>query len=177
MTRKARTVTLPDGTVVPDRRAHKRRRFVEMLAGEPIASLAFGLMLSIIAGGVVFSSLRDAKASEDSKQQSIIAAENSEAANINAQAAKDLAGTIDRAVDLLTRVGAVSRQSTYDTHTALRDTTVCLVRVLANTVPGEFDRRNAEIDACVQPLTPPPNPDGSPGTRPTTTPTTEEHGG
>lgn len=157
---KPKLITLPDGRQVEDRR--QPRRFRDVIVKEPLAAIAFGSMIAVIAAGVIFSSFRDAKASSDAREQAEVAANNAQAAKVNAQAAKDLAGTIDQAVDLLTRVGAQSRKSTFDSHQAMQDTLVCIL-----SIPPD-DRTSASISACTRPLTPPPNPDGTAGTTTTT---------
>lgn len=147
---RSKMITLPDGRVVEDRR--KRRRFADVISEEPLAAVAFGSMIAVIAAGVIFSSFRDAQASSDAKEQAEIAADNSEAASVNASAAKDLAKTIDQAVDLLSRVGAQSRKSTFDSHQAMQDTLVCILSIPPDTRVASPGR----VRECIKALTPPP---------------------
>lgn len=134
-------VTLPDGKVVEDRRTNKR--LLERLAREPVASITLFTVLGVMAWGIVTSNTRTA-------QDSRTAAYNASAAKDNAQAAKDLAIKIDQAVTLLSQVGTASRKSTFDSHQAMQDTIVCILRVRPES------RTDPAVDGCIHALTPPP---------------------
>lgn len=134
-------ITLPDGRTVEDRRTNKR--LLERLAREPVASITLFTVLGVMAWGIVTSNTRTA-------QDSRTAAYNAGAAKDNAQAAKDLAVKIDQAVGLLSQVGTASRKSTFDSHQAMQDTLVCILRIRPES------RSEAAVDACIHALTPPP---------------------
>lgn len=159
---KPKLVTLPDGRQLEERR--QRRKVSDIISQEPLAAIAFGTMIAIIAGGVIFSSVRDAKSSDRADKQSQIAADNAKSAEENARAARDLAATIDSAVKLLTSVGAASRKSTFDSHQAMQDTLICILTI----PPADRVDNPGRVRECIKPLTPPPDATGAPATTTTT---------
>lgn len=145
-------VTLPDGRVIHDRRRPPKQRFLERVAAEPLASIAIGLTLAVLAWGTITSNTRNATESHN-------ASTNSRAASDNASAARSLAATIKAAQDQLAALGAVSRKATFDSHQAMQDTLVCILRI----PPAE--RGTAAINNCIHRLTPPPVDDTTTTTR------------
>lgn len=134
-------VKLPDGSTVEERRT--KRHLLERMAAEPIASITLFTVLGVMAWGILASNTRTA----DSAKNAEVSAH---AANVNAQAAKELANTIDQAVKLLSQVGTQSRKATFDSHQAMQDTIVCILQIQPE------ERTVQRVDSCVRPLTPPP---------------------
>lgn len=158
-------VTLPDGSKIPERRARPKRKVLERIAAEPLASIAIGLTLAVLAWGTITSNTRNAN---EAKNASV----NARAARDTAEAARVLSDTIKTAQDQLANIGAQSRQANFSSHEAIQDTVICLVETLVFHDPKAPPVRPAELDRCKKPLTPPPVDDKHPQATTTTTVTT-----
>ena len=136
-------VELPDGTRIPDRRKQPKPRVLQRIAAEPLASIAIGLTLAVLAWGTITSNTRNA---QEARNASI----NAQAASENAQAARNLSELIKAAQEGLARIGDASRKTTFNTHQAMQDTLVCILAIQPE------NRTPPNIASCVKPLSPPP---------------------
>lgn len=140
-------VILPDGSKIKDRRAPRKPRVLERIAAEPLASIAIGLTLAVLAWGTITSNTRNATEARN-------ASTNAKAARDNAEAARSLADTIKTAQDQLATIGAQSRAATFSSHEAIQDTLICVADTLLFSPRGTV---TADVLAgCKKPLTPPP---------------------
>lgn len=140
-------VRLPDGRTIPDRR--RKRRVLERISAEPLASIAIGLTLAVLAWGTITSNTRNANESRN-------ASTNAKAASQNAEAARSLAATIKTAQDQLAAISATSRASNFSSHEAIQDTVICLVETLVFHDPKAPALNATDLAHCKKPLTPPP---------------------
>ena len=140
-------VTLPDGTKIKDRRAPRKQKVLERIAAEPLASIAIGLTLAVLAWGTITSNTRNAN---EAKNASV----NAKAARDTAEAARVLSDTIKTAQDQLAQIGAQSRAATFSSHEAIQDTVLCVADALLFSPRGTL---NADtLAGCKKQLTPPP---------------------
>lgn len=141
-------VVLPDGRRIRERRRRDEahQRLLQRIASEPLASIAIGLTLAVLAWGTITSNTRNAEEASRAKV-------NAAAARDNAEAARSLAGTIKSAQEALARVGEASRTATFQSHQAMQDTLVCILAIQPEA------RTPDAVKACVKPLSPPPDPD------------------
>lgn len=152
-------ITLPDGRRIADRR--RPRRVLERIAAEPLASIAIGVSLAVLAWGTITSNTRNAYEARN-------AAINARAASQNAEAAKTLAQTIKTAQEQLATLSATSRSSNFSSHEAIQDTVICLVETLVFHDPKSPPLKAADLDHCKKALTPPPVDPKNPQTTTTT---------
>lgn len=140
-------VTLPDGSKIKERRAVRKARVLERIAAEPLASIAIGLTLAVLAWGTITSNTRNANEAKN-------ASTNAKAARDTAEAARILSDTIKKAQDQLATIGAQSRQATFSSHEAIQDTLICVADTLLFSPRGTVDADT--LAQCKKPLTPPP---------------------
>jgi len=140
-------VTLPDGSKIRDRRAPRKQRVLERIAAEPLASIAIGLTLAVLAWGTITSNTRNANEAKH-------ASTNARAARDTAEAARVLSDTIKTAQDQLAAIGAQSRAASFSSHEAIQDTLLCVADTLLFVPRAKV---TADVLAvCKKPLTPPP---------------------
>lgn len=140
-------VTLPDGRQIKDRRAPGKQRVLQRIAAEPLASIAIGLTLAVLAWGTITSNTRNATEARN-------ASTNAKAARDNAEAARSLADTIKRAQDQLATLSAQSRAATFSSHEAIQDTLLCVADTLLFSPRAQVTADT--LAGCKKPLTPPP---------------------
>lgn len=140
-------VTLPDGTKIKERRAPRKKKVLERISAEPLASVAIGLTLAVLAWGTITSNTRNANEARN-------ASTNAKAARDTAEAARILSDTIKTAQDQLAQIGAQSRAASFSSHEAIQDTILCVANTLLFSPRGTV---NADlVEQCKKPLTPPP---------------------
>jgi endonuclease/exonuclease/phosphatase (EEP) superfamily protein YafD len=144
----ANKVTLPDGRTIPDRRRPTHDRVIQRVLAEPLASVAIGLTLAVLAWGTITSNTRNATESHN-------AAINAKAAADNAEAAKSLSSTIRSAQDQLAQLSTTSRANNYASLGAIQDTFLCVADTLLFSQKGTVT--SDVLEACKKPLTPPPS--------------------